>query len=88
MSDFVEINGRKYYEESYLQIGITYARIRAERIVELESELAAEKNRANSLDKVIEAMSEELAAEKRRSVALEAKAQEYFDMWHEVCERS
>ena len=37
MSDHIEVDGKKYYEESYLQMGIATAKRRGERIKELEA---------------------------------------------------
>lgn len=39
MSDHIEVDGKKYYEESYLQIGIASSKRRGERIKELEKQL-------------------------------------------------
>ena len=37
MSDHIEVDGKKYFEESYLQLGIATAKRRGERIKELEA---------------------------------------------------
>lgn len=41
MSDHIEVDGKKYFEESYLQIGNETAKRRGRRIAELEAQLAA-----------------------------------------------